>query len=424
MSMATHGSRGSQALWAALWIATLVAAFAVGRHLGAGSPGGPAVQGSGSFADALTELDPLRRAHRIAASLQDFGPDDVDAALAGLEAHSVGVTPEEVRLLMLAWARFDGSGAFAWARAYPKGWRRVLTSEAMFAWGYHDGAAALQALEATGDEDLVSQLRPVVMDGWLRGGDLAATTAYVAAVDDPKRRRRLNFALAGEVLKRGVPELMAWAEGVPEDAPNQFKQGAFYHASAMIARESPRTAADWFERHARDWYSEGSLPGIARKWAEFHDAPTLFEWLLELELEPAPGREAERDEAITAGFRVWARRAPQEAETWLRASLPDAKLSPAIVELVRALAPAQPAAAVTWAALVEDETERRRATIYAGRSWWRRDREAAQAWLEASDLPEDVRKQIQERPRAALARRAPGAPAKGAPVEAAPAATP
>lgn len=381
------------------WIATLMGAFAIGRSLGDAGPS--AVQPAESFADALTELDPLRRAHRIAASLQEFSPGDVEAAIAGLEAHSIGVTPGEVRLLMLAWARFDGPGAFAWARAYPRGWRHTLTSEAMFAWGHHDGPAALQALDAIGDDKLASELRPTLMEGWLRGGDPAETTGYVAAIDDPKRRRRLNFTLAGEILKRGVPALKSWAEGVPEDAPNQFKQGAFYHAASLIAKEDPSVSADWFEAHKGDWYSEGALPGIARKWAEHHDAPALLEWLLALE--PAAGREAERDEAITAGYRVWVRRAPQEGEAWLRGALPDPRLSPAIVELVRALAPTQPAGAMEWAALVEDETARRRATILAGRSWWRRDRQAAQAWLDASDLPEDVRRQIRERPRAALA---------------------
>jgi hypothetical protein len=407
MSGGTEGT-GAKAAWAVAWIATLAVAFAIGRSLGSG--GDHPAQPIGGFPDALTELDPLRRAHRIAASLQTFGPDDVDAALAGLEAHRIGVTPEEVRLLMLAWARFDGPGALAWASAYPKEvFRRTLMNEAMLAWGYHDGPKALEALEAMSDEKLVSQLHPSLMEGWLRGGDPDATTAYVAAIDDPKRRRRLAFSLAGEMLKRGVPALMSWAEGVPEEAPNEFKKSAYYHATTMVARLQPRVAADSFEAHKGDWYSAGTLPGIARKWAEHHDPPALFEWLLEFE--PAQGREAERDDAITHGFRVWARRAPQEGEMWLRSSLPDARLAPAIVELVRGLAPTQPASAVTWAALIEDEAARRRATIQAGHSWWRRDRQAAQAWLDASDLPEDVERQIKERPRAAVAGRAQAAPA-------------
>lgn len=396
MSAASQGSKAAKLAWASAWIATLVCAFAVGRSLG--NDGGGPTPVPGDFAGALTELDPLRRAHRIAASLQDLGPGDIDAALAGLEAHSIGVTPDEVRLLMLAWARFDGLGAFAWARSYPAPWSRTLMDAAAFGWGYHDGPAALQAVDALGNEVLVSRLRPSAMEGFLRGGDPKATSAHVAAIDDPQGRRRLTFTLAGELLKRGVPALTSWVECLPEDAPNHFKQGAFYHAATMVARQDPTAAVDWFEAHKGDWYSEGSLPGIAGKWADHHDAPALLKWLLKLE--PAVGREAERDEAITAGFRVWMRRAPHEGEMWLRTALPDPRLAPAVLEVVRALAPTQPVAAIEWAALVEDESARRRATIQAGRSWWRRDRAAAQAWLDASDLPEDVKRRIRDRSRA------------------------
>lgn len=394
------------------WIAMLVAALALGcsdAPSDANDPGDATGEPppAGSFADALTEVDPLERAYRIAASLQHFGPDDLDAALRALDDHSTGVTPEEVRLLMLGWARFDAPGAFEWARTYPGGWRNRLMDQAAYAWGYQDGPAALAAIEALDDEELVTRLRPSVMEGWLRSDDKEAATRFVAAVDDPRRRRRLTFTLAAENLRGGVDALVAWAEAVPEDAPNRFKQSAFYHASTMVTGMDPQRARSWYEAHRGDWYSEGSLPGIARRWVAGHDPEQLFAWLLELE--PAPGRGDEVSEAVRFGFRNWMQKAPQEAEAWLREAPADPRLSAARVEAARALAPTAPERAVAWLPRIEDETERRRATIRVGRMWWAREPEAAKAWLEASDLPEQVRRQIQAQPRALVRRKAPAA---------------
>jgi hypothetical protein len=367
-----------------------------------------------SFEAALATRDELERAQRMSAFLQGMSAEDLPGALQALETRNIGVTREEVRLFMLAWSRFDPQGAFAWARAWPTQWSTVLMEQAIYAWGFRDAPAALRALEAVEDAELQTRLRQSLLEGWLHGDDRTGASAYIADLSNPRQRGRLAFLLAAETMRDGPEAVMRWAEAVPETAPNDFKRGAFYHAATLVAREDPERAAEWFEAHRRDAYSAGSLETIARGWAQHHDPAPLFDWLRKLPSEDE--RSGERGEAIGAGFRVWLEQDPSAAEAWLSTELPDPALDPALVELVRVHAPASPAHALAWAARIDDEALRRSTTLRSARSWRRRDPLAAQAWLDATELPPELEQSI-------LSGDPPGAPAqRAAPPPPAPAA--
>jgi hypothetical protein len=251
----------------------------------------------------------------------------------------------------------------------------------------------------------------MIVEGWLRSDDSDArqgVAEYIAAIEEPRRRGRLTFLLAAEIMRDGAEKVMRWAEAVPEDAPNDFKQGAFYRASSLVAHEDPLRAAEWFEAHRTRPYSAGSLSGIADEWARRHSPPGLFDWLRNLPTDEGEGAD-ERAAAIGDGFRLWLGRAPQEAEAWLSSELPDPELDPAVVELASQLSRSSPGSALEWAARIHDEKLRRNKLIRVGRVGWRADPEAVTAWLEKSDLPPELRKQIQRGRPSAAARPAPPA---------------
>jgi hypothetical protein len=318
---------------ALLWILTLVGAFAAGRR--DGPEDGPADLASvASFREALLAHDELTRAHRMSSFLQHLDPETLPAAREALEAHNIGVSRQEVRLFLLAWSRFDAPGAFTWARSWKTRWRDTLMTEAMYAWGFHDARAALRELDAMDDDALRDRLRPSLFEGWLRSDDRVGASEAVAAIEDPRQRGRLTFLLAGETMRDGPEALLLWADAVAPDAPNDFKTGAFNQAAVMVARVDPQRAAEWYLLHRERPYSAGALRGIARAWAERHDPPALFDWLLSL---PADADSAkETDDAVASGFRVWLRKDPEQAKAWLAAALPDPRLEPAVVVLDRA----------------------------------------------------------------------------------------
>lgn len=342
---------------------------------------------------ALLDRDPLTRAQALSGALLALRAGDMDEATAILERRQYGVSREEVRLFMLAWARFDAPGALAWARSNPTSWSRGLSEAAAFAWGYRDGPAALASVEAIEDDTLRDLLRTEVMDGWIRAPEKAAVVDHIARGEDIRRRRRLTFVLVGEVRTQGLDALERFIEALPGDLPNGFKQNAFYHASVAIARDDPRRAADWYERHAQQGYSVGSLAPVARGWAASGDYDALFRWLRDVPVDEQE-RRADRDEAIAQAFRMWLHADADAAETWLAASLPDARLDPAIRELVRARSRREPVLAVEWAQRIEDETLRRRALRPALVAWARVDAPAARDWLDANDMPPELRSRV------------------------------
>ena len=376
----------------ALWIFTLVSVFALARWTAPDS-GAAGAGGAGAFDGAFADRDPLTRPYRLSAALQDLGPGNLDEALAALTAHQLGVTPEEVRLLMLSWARFDAPGAFEWALAWPTPWSRVLGQEAAFAWGHRDGLGAIRAIEELEDEALVAELRPSIMEGWIRSPDKAGASAHVARIEDARRRRRLTFLLAGEMRTEGEEAVQRWVESLPDDAPNDFKMGAFYHASVGLARSDPRAAAAWLERHQDRRYSLGSAPGIARMWTQHHDAPAFLDWVRALPADDEE-RQADRAQTVSDGFRLWLMRDEAEAESKLRAALPDPVLDPAIHEMVRRRLDSAPATSVEWAERIEDETRRRRSLQLATDAWVQRDPAAARAWAAGEGVSESLRARI------------------------------
>jgi hypothetical protein len=202
------------------------------------------------------------------------------------------------------------------------------------------------------------------------------------------------MALAAMIGRDGEQAVIDWADAVPEDAPNDYKQMVFSTAIGVVAKADPERAASWYEAHRGKAYAEGSLKEIARRWGLHHDGAKLFEWLRELEASE------ERAEAMNAGFQMWLRASPQEAKAWLDVAGPLPEADNAIRAFVRR-AYAKPALAVGWASRIQDPETRERLLVRTVKSWLGQDPEAARAWLAASDLDEDVKQGILATSRAA-----------------------
>ncbi len=373
---------------AVLWILSIALAIGLTRLADPGDS-----ESSPSFDEAFAEFDPLQRAYLISRSLQNLDPDNLPELRTALEVRKVGILSEEVRLIMLAWARFDAPGAYAWAREGPVNWRTTLTNQAIYAWAHHDAPAALRVVEETEDPELQARLRQNLIEGWLRSDDKEGISEYIANFPDIKQRGRLFFRLAGEImLAEGKDGAMRWAEALPDDAPNRLKLGIFHHIAKMVAKDDPVLAAEWFLAHRTRPYSEGALAGIARRWVQNHDRPAAFEWLLAMSSDGL--RAGERDSAIADGFRTWMQADPEAAQAWLLPMLPNPALDPAIKEAAKRLLPTAPDSAMAWAQRIDDESERHAQSVRVGIRWRGKDPKAFNDWLKESDLSEETRQKI------------------------------
>jgi hypothetical protein len=374
------------------WLAIAVLAAGLGLTCSQGSEPSAPRPGLDTLRAGLAERDELERLYLLTSFLRTLGPEDVLPVLAEVEKHRVGFDKEEVRLLMLAWTRFDGPGAFATARDWPTPWRSILMEQAMYAWGFNDGWAALAECEQIEDEFLEKSLRAALVSGWVSSHDRQGATEFAATVSNAKQRIRLAFRMAGQAKRDGPDAVIAWADAVPEDAPNEFKETVFATAAGALARLDPERAAPWYESQMQHWYSASGLFNIAGKWAQFYDPKTLIAWIETLPIEEA--RESERTDAVRVAFRTWAPEAPGEVEAWLETASGGPMRDAAIDELARATADASPAEALRWAGQIEDEKLRRKRTFRYSRQWFVRDPEAAGAWLEEADISDGWRQQI------------------------------
>jgi hypothetical protein len=356
------------------------------------SAASPSAPGMDTLRAALSERDPLERNYLLTSFLRALRVEDVPEMLAEVEKHRVGIDAEEVNLLMLAWTRIDGSGAFTTAKNWPTPWKTILMKGAMYAWGFNDGRAALAELRLIEDEELREALEVELLAGWVSSDNRLAASEFAATVPIARRRNRLALRLAAEAGRDGHEAVIAWAEAIPEDAPNDFKMTAFEHAAGSLARLDPKRAAPWYERHMQHAYSRGGLRNLATKWAHHHDPEPLVVWIESLPVEES--REGERKNALRAAFRAWVKQAPEEVEAWLGSAAAGPTRDSAIDEFTRALAKVSPAEALRWSGQITDEELRRMRTLRYTRQWFTKDPEAAQAWLAEAQVPERWREQI------------------------------
>jgi hypothetical protein len=341
---------------------------------------------------ALEERDGLERMYLLSGFLRTLRAEDVPAVVAEFEKHRTGVEDEEVRLLMLAWTRLDGPAAFATARDWPTPWKSVLMEQAMYAWGFQDGRAALAECEKIEDEELRESLRPHLVAGWVASDDRIGASEYAATISDGRRRSRFALRLAGNAKRDGAEAVIAWVDAVPEDAPNDFKATAFSHAAGAVARLDFERAVSWYESHMQHSYSSGGLRNIANKGAQYHDPSSLVAWIETLPIEA--DRETERADALRSAFRIWAGEAPGEVEAWLESASAGPTRDVAIGAFVRETVAESPAEAARWVVLIEDDELRRKYMLRTTRRWFAKDPAAAGAWLAGADISDDWRQQI------------------------------
>jgi hypothetical protein len=380
--------REMKAKTAALLGAALALGVALGRSFAPPSPE-PDPPTLAAFRDSLEEGDWLTRSYRYSAYLQRLGPAELPEALAALERRRAWLSQDELRIFMLAWTRFDAPAAFAHALTWPGRLRRTGAGAALYAWAFRDPDAALAALDALEDEQLGDFLRTRLVAGWARSEHKDRLSRYAASLPEGAQRDSFVGMLARELNEQGSESLMRWADAVPDLVPS-YKRSVFRKACAALASTDPLTAVRWAAGHAGRDYAAGSSAVIAGRWASL-DPKAALEWLVGLPADP------ERDAAIADAFTQWLGLARGEAELWLLQETPSAELDPAVRAAVRRTnQDGSPKSAVEWAKRIEAAEVRENVIAGVVRAWVRREPEAAQRWLEASDLSEGLRASIRD----------------------------
>lgn len=337
---------------------------------------------------ALSISDPLARAATLAAVFQGLGPDAVGEVAEAYEdvtwsmQETMGV---ELALLAEWWGRHDPAGAYAWFRA--RGWIQnpVLMRVVVRAWATQDPAAARKTVDSALGRDR-RRLVAALAEGWFESGQDGLEDYLAALPPGEERQLAIAYVARRRVLRDGSDATLRWAEALPDDAPGRFKLQAYRRVASAVAEVEPQRAAAWVERQLSGDYWDGLARRVAVRWAR-QDGEAALAWLETLPPEKL-------GTAVDEAYRIWFTRDRERARAWIQHAEGNPVLQPAVGFYALSVAPDDPAAGLSWAAKLSDETLRHRTLVRLGRGWMARDPEAARAWLAGSELDPTERQQV------------------------------
>ncbi len=386
---------GKKAAVALAWVVTVVAAFAVGRSNAPPARAPAPADLAAATEAAIGEPDVLERAKRIPQLMQHLDPDNV-IAVAEVYDRLLNILGElSIRPFVAAWARFDPQAALRHTLRW--GYRdkkEIGAGTAIETWALRDPAAARDAYEQLRERNpgIEEVLFFDLLTGWLYSGE-PGVDDYIAS----QPAARLDTAIsrvAAKTLRRGGPDaLVAWVNAVTrhEAYENRFKTKAFQRGTRMVARLDPERAAAWALEHREQPYASDAPRIVAEQWG-MQDGPAALEWVRN-----HPDA-AVHHQAVREGFRTWYESDRASAVAWLEAERRTAFHDPAVLFYANDLSKRAPAEAIGWCERVADEKRRLGCLKRAATRWYKRDAEAAEAWLEQSPLDEAARSAVREPP--------------------------
>lgn len=319
-----------------------------------------------AFARLLESLTP-ENAKEIRSQLVTLGADSEQwndfhyswGALAGKDAfdHAASSSERDLAITMTGWAAANPAEALALLDKLPaemQGQRDELTASVVSGLAHHDRAMAT---------DLVLRLSG---EGNGRAGNLMEI-------------------VANETLRAEGPEAASqWSEALPA---GPLKGTAMSRVADAYVRKNPVAAALWAQKSASEDYAARAIERIGGGWAQ-SDPVAAVGWLENL---PAGNGQMA---GLRNAFGDWEDSDPAAAGEYLAGMPRSPKRDSAISGFAMGYAWQNPQLAITWAQDIQDPGLRQTSLTRAGQAYFRRDPDAARAWLDSSGLPDEARQQI------------------------------
>ena len=333
-------------------------------------------------AQALKDPNPITRRLAFAKLLEALTPENAKEIRSQLV--TLGADSEQWNDFHYSWGALDGKAAFDHAAASSErdlaitmtGWAAANPGEAL---------ALLDQLppEMQGQRD---ELTASVVSG-LAHHDTGMATDLVLRLNREGNGRAGNLMeiVANETLRAEGPEAASqWSEALP-DGP--LKGTAMSRIADVYARKDPAGAALWAQKFASEDYAARTIERVGGTWAQ-NDPVAAVGWL-----EGLPTGNGQMA-GLRNAFGDWEDRDPAAAGEYLVAMPQSPKRDSAISGFAMGYAWQNPQLAITWAQDIQDPALRQTSLTRAGQAYFRRDPDAAKAWLDSSGLPEETRKQI------------------------------
>jgi hypothetical protein len=261
----------------------------------------------------------------------------------------------------------------------------------MTQWGAADPNAALTAVKDR--KDWVGGMAAnMVLGNWAQKSPDAALAwanengKEAAATDEGNR---YLAGVLGGLAKTDLSRAATLAEAMPRSGARGEVMDRLL--DQMFTQRSSTAARDWVDGLQDSPFKNGLLGKIAGRLAD-KDATSAASWAGNL-----PDSEA-KPYVLAQVVERWSKDQPNEAGNWLNQFPASAATDQPRETFAWQVQKEDPEAALAWASTITDERRRSRATRDLVRTWAEREPDAARQWVNASNLPPEIKQRFANRP--------------------------
>ena len=341
---------------------------------------------------AKDDPNPITRSAVFAEVLAQLDDENLGAVLEAYKDISFGFeNAHDYRMLLYAWGQIDPLAAIEYSNKRAKGiGAGFAVAGVLEGWAGREPQAAMEWVNLPENAGMAKLYKFGLVKGWA-STDLEGAADYVESMEPDGNRPDLIRTITDEQLRRGFEPASRWAESIEEEG---LKKSAFTRVSQQRSREHPEEVAEWLKSHAEEEYAADAFSRLGDNWG--NRAPTeaadYFEDL--------PSGKA-RSDGMREIFESWARDDPEASGAWLSGREPSPDLDPVVAAYAREVSKIDggESGAMEWAVSITDSELQSKTVTTVGQNWYRRDKEAAEAWLPNSGLPEKQQDAIRKPPK-------------------------
>ncbi|MDB6079729.1 MAG: sigma-70 family polymerase sigma factor [Akkermansiaceae bacterium] len=357
---------------------------------------GPAVPGESSSSPAaraakerrlrsLAALtDPLARSRALLLLVDDLGPADFPPLLAACREMHLTADADICRLLLAAWTKINPTAAVDGAAGDPPALKIVIA-----AWSSLDPQAAFDWVDRHATGKLANQLLPLVIPS-ITAGHPESAIAKLSELDEATRTATLP-GITAEIMKGGDAAIENWLDSFAAGRP---RQEALAAVVGNISVDHPQQALPWLRKYSGDLGSRFPATGATALFTAWSDRDPAAAREAFATLEPGTGVHREALQGLIEG------QALKQDPVALAALLNQYPAELDFLLVYRGIAltyEKEPAIALDL--LSHMPPDRDLAEYYGEllRVWSEKDANAAGKWLDAHEVPEEVRKRFEKK---------------------------
>lgn len=293
----------------------------------------------------LRSPDPVVRMRKFGWLLDTLDARGIAKALEAFESLPHGTDrTQEFNLLLYRFAQLDGGEAVEYAGELEQHWmQREALYHILSGWATEDPEAALAWAQAKGDDN---PLLLGVING-IAQTDVVWASSLVETLPYGRNRGRAVELVLDTYLQRGVDEMIGWANGLEEVV---LQRGVLSRVADRLAGLDPEIYSDWPLSLAEDLQPD-AVNAYARQWARSAPEVAVI-WAESLEEDNL------RDHAAAGILRSWGRRDHESALQWIQQTNTSEATDSVITRFLRWHSRRDPETALVWAQQINNEETR------------------------------------------------------------------